>query len=218
MANSIDLSKLGANYIVAVNNSVYAGAIQVVAGKVAAGNVTFIIDGKEVNLSDAGCSYLSAELKPINKAKAEEMPQQVLLVLAAKSTNLVSPSEASNVTVKAGASSTSFAKGAKEVDLSKLSDSDMVRFNHLGKTGEVNVLEAKAGAVTIQVNGDVIELGDNAASYIDNNFKEIKMADAEADPTKVLFALKAGSTTLASASQVKNQKIAKGAIDTVFVI
>ena len=56
------------------------------------------------------------------------------------------------------------------------------------------------------------------ASYIDNNYKEIKMAAAEEDPKKVLFALKAGTTKLVSASLVSNQKIAKGAVDTVFVI
>lgn len=79
-------------------------------------------------------------------------------------------------------------------------------------------MEAKAGAATIQVDGDVIELSDAGASYIDNNYKEIKMANAEADPTKVLFALKAGTTKLVSASLVANQKIAKGAVDTVFII
>ena len=218
MANSINLANLGANDIVAVNNASYAGAIKAVAGKVAAGNVTFEIDGQTVNLSDAGCSYLNVSLKPINKAAAEERPAEVLLVLQPKSTNLISPSEASNPSVKAGSAETSFAKGAKELDLAKLKDSDMVRFNHIGKTGEVNVLESKAGAVTIQVDGDVIELSDANSSYIDNNYKEIKMADAEADPTKVLFALKAGTTKLVSASLVSNQKIAKGAVDTVFVI
>jgi hypothetical protein len=218
MANSINLANLGANDIVAINNDVYSGAIKAVAGKIAAGNVTFEIDGKQVNLSDAGCSYLNTNLEPINRAKAEEKPAEVLLLLAAKSTNLIAPSESTNATIKSGALATSFAKGSKELDLAKLSDSDLIRFNHLGKTGEVNVLEVKPGAATIQVDGDVIELGDAAASYIDNNYKEIKMAAAEEDPKKVLFALKAGTTKLVSASLVSNQKIAKGAVDTVFVI
>ena len=69
MANSIDLAKFGANDIIACNNANYAGAIKIVAGKIAAGNVTFIIDGKTINLSDAGCSYLSTSLEAINKAK-----------------------------------------------------------------------------------------------------------------------------------------------------
>lgn len=217
MANSIDLAKFGTNDIIACNNAGYAGAIKVVAGKVAAGNVTFNIDGKTINLSDAGCSYLSTSLVAMNKATAEANPSSVLLVLAAKSTNLVSPTDCSNPVIKSGASETSFAQGSVELELSGLKDSDMIRFNHIGKTGEVNIVDVKAGSVTIQVDGDVIELSDAGASYIDNNYKEIKMADAEADPTKVLFALKAGSTKLVSASKVANQKIAKGAIDTVFV-
>lgn len=218
MANSINLAKLDANDIVAINNAAYAGAIKVVAGKVAAGNVTFEIDGKTINLSDAGCSYLSTSLEPINRAKAEEKPAEVLLALAAKSTELITPTDCTNPTVKSGAASTSFARGEKELDLAKLSDSDMIRFNHIGKTGEINVLEVKPGEATIQVDGNVIELSDAGASYIDNNYKEIKMANAEADPTLVLFALKAGTTKLVSASKVSNQKIAKGAIDTVFII
>ena len=208
MANSIDLAKFGANDIIACNNANYAGAIKIVAGKIAAGNVTFIIDGKTINLSDAGCSYLSTSLEAITG---------VLLALGAKSTTLISPTESSNSAISGPANETTFAQGSKELELSGLKDSTMVRFNHLGKTGEVNVLDAKAGAVTIQVDGDVIELADQAASYISNDYKEIKMADAEADPTKVLFALKGGTTKLVSASLVSNQKIAKGAIDTVFV-
>ncbi|MBR5696014.1 MAG: hypothetical protein IKX43_07300 [Paludibacteraceae bacterium] len=217
MANSIDLAKFGANDIIACNNANYAGAIKIVAGKIAAGNVTFIIDGKTINLSDAGCSYLSTSLEAINKAKAEANPAGVLLALGAKSTTLISPTESSNSAISGPANETTFAQGSKELELSGLKDSTMVRFNHLGKTGEVNVLDAKAGAVTIQVDGDVIELADQAASYISNDYKEIKMADAEADPTQVLFALKGGTTKLVSASLVSNQKIAKGAIDTVFV-
>ena len=91
MANSIDLAKFGANDIIACNNANYAGAIKIVAGKIAAGNVTFIIDGKTINLSDAGCSYLSTSLEAINKAKAEANPAGVLLALGAKSTTLISP-------------------------------------------------------------------------------------------------------------------------------
>lgn len=214
MANSIDLANLGANDLVAVNNAGYAGAIKVV--KAAAGDVTFVIDGKSINLSDAGTSYLSTSLEAINKAKAEANPSAVLLVLAAGSTKLVSGTKAANAVVKGAAKQTVFNKANNEVELSGLSDSKMIRFNHIGKTGEVNVLDAKAGAVTIQVDGNVIELGDAAASYIDNNYKEIKMAAAEADPTQVLFALKAGTTKLVSATKVSNAKIASKAIDTVF--
>lgn len=212
MANSIDLAKLGANDIVAVNNAGYAGAIKVV--KAAAGDVTFNIDGKSINLSDAGCSYLSTSLEAINKAKAEADPANVLLVLAAKSTNLVSPTECSNPTVKGAASETTFTAGKNEIDLSTVTD--VIRYNHIGQTGEIKVREVAAGAVTIKVAGVMIELSDAGASYIGNDLNEIKMADAEADPTKVLFALAAGSTKLVSATKVKNAKIASKAIDTVF--
>lgn len=214
MANSINLAGLGANDFIACNNAAYAGAIKVLSAE--AGNVTFEIDGKEINLSDAGCSYLSTSLEAINKAKAEANPSEVLLVLGAKSSSLISPTEAANPTVKAGASETSFAKGVNEIDLAGVST--IIKFNHIGKTGEINVLDAKPGCVTIQVDGNVIELSDAGASYISNEYSEIKMADAEADPTQVLFALKGGSTKLVSATKVSNGKIAAKAIDTVFVI
>lgn len=216
MANSINLATLGANDIIACNNAGYAGAIKVVSAE--AGNVTFEIDGKTINLSDAGCSYLSTSLEAINKAKAEANPSSVLLVLGANSSNLISPTEAANATVKGGSSETTFAKGANEVDLAGVSSSAKIMFNHIGKTGEINVLEAKAGCVTIQVDGNVIELSDEGSSYISNDYSEIKKADAEADPTKVLFALKAGSTKLVSATKVSNAKITSKAIDTVFVL
>ena len=212
MANSVDLAKIGANDVIACNNSAYAGAIKLKAAE--AGNVTFVIDGKTVNLSDAGCSYLSTSLEPINKAKAEANPADVLLVLAAKSTKLISPTEAANTIVKGAASETNFQQGSTEIDLARVNE---LRYNHIGKTGEIKVREVEAGKVTIKVDGVMIELADAGASYIGNDLNEIKMADAEADPTKVLFALKGGTTKLVSASLVSNQKIAKGAIDTVFV-
>ncbi len=214
MANSIDLAKLDANDIIACNNANYAGAIKIAAGKVAAGNVTFIIDGKTINLSDAGCSYLSTSLEAINKAKAEADPSKVLLALAAKSTSLVSGTECVNAAIKSGASETTFQNGANEIDLSKAGD--VIRYNHIGQTGEIKVREVAAGAVTIKVDGVMIELSDSGASYIGNDLSEIKMASAEADPTKVLFALKGGSTKLVSATKVANAKIASKAVDTVF--
>ncbi len=212
MANSVDLAKIGANDVIACNNSAYAGAIKLKAAE--AGNVTFVIDGKTVNLSDAGCSYLSTSLEPINKAKAEANPSEVLLVLAAKSTKLISPTEAANTVVKGAASETNFQQGSTEIDLARVNE---LRYNHIGKTGEIKVREVEAGKVTIKVDGVMIELADAGASYIGNDLNEIKMADAEADPTKVLFALKAGSTSLVSATKVKNAKIASKAIDTVFI-
>jgi len=212
MANSVDLAKIGANDVIACNNSAYAGAIKLKAAE--AGNVTFVIDGKTVNLSDAGCSYLSTSLEPINKAKAEANPADVLLVLAAKSTKLISPTEAANTIVKGAASETNFQQGSTEIDLARVNE---LRYNHIGKTGEIKVREVEAGKVTIKVDGVMIELADAGASYIGNDLNEIKMADAEADPTKVLFALKAGSTSLVSATKVKNAKIASKAIDTVFI-
>lgn len=215
MANSINLAGLGSNDFVACNNAAYAGAIKVISAE--AGNVTFEIDGKKINLSDAGCSYLSTSLEAINKAKAEANPAEVLLVLASNSSNLISPTESANPTVKAGAAETIFAKGANEVDLASVDSSAKILFNHIGKTGEINVLEAKPGCVTIQVDGNVIELSDAGASYISNEYSEIKKADAEADPTQVLFALKAGTTKLVSATKVSNAKITAKAIDTVFV-
>lgn len=213
MANSVDLAKIGANDVIACNNSAYAGAIKLKSAE--PGNVTFSIDGKTVNLSDAGCSYLSTSLEPINKAKAEANPSEVLLVLAAKSTKLISPTEAANTVVKGAASETNFQQGSTEIDLA--SSNDSIRYNHIGQTGEIKVREVEAGKVTIKVDGVMIELSDAGASYIGNDLNEIKMADAEADPTKVLFALKAGSTSLVSATKVKNAKIASKAIDTVFI-
>lgn len=213
MANSVDLAKIGANDVIACNNAAYSGAIQIKSAE--AGNVTFVIDGKSINLSDAGCSYLSTSLEAINKAKAEANPAQVLLVLAAKSTKLISPTEAANAVVKGAASETNFQAGATEIDLASVKDA--IRYNHIGKTGEIKVREVAAGKVVIKVDGAMIELSDAGASYIGNDLNEIKMADAEADPTKVLFALKAGSTKLVSATKVSNAKIASKAIDTVFI-
>lgn len=212
MANSVDLAKIGANDVIACNNAAYAGGIKLESAE--AGNVKFTIDGKSINLSDAGCSYLSTSLEPINKAKAEANPAEVLLVLAANSTKLISPTEAANAVVKGAANETNFQLGATEIDLASASE---IRYNHIGQTGEIKVREVEKGKVTIKVDGVMIELSDAGASYIDHQANEIKMADAEADPTKVLLALAAGSTKLVSATKVKNQKIASKAIDTVFI-
>lgn len=212
MANSVDLAKIDAKDIIACNNAAYAGAIKIESAE--AGNVKFNIDGKSINLSDAGCSYLSTSLEPINKAKAEANPAEVLLVLAAKSTKLISPTEASNAVVKGAANETNFQLGSTEIDLASAKE---IRYNHIGQTGEIKVREVAAGKATIKVDGVMIELSDAGASYIANDLSEIKMADAEADPTKVLLALKAGSTKLVSATKVSNAKIASKAIDTVFI-
>lgn len=213
MAKSINLASLSANGIVVFNNGSAVGTITAVAGKVAGGDVNIMVNGKAVNLSDAGCSYLGKSLSPMKMAEAKANPTDVLLVLASGSTELVSPTDCANASVKAGATETSFEVATSEMDLTGV---DNVKYVHAGKTGSIEVLEVKQGGVVIQLD-NVFELSDEGSSYISTDLKEIKLAEAEADPTKVLFALKKGSTKLVSPKLVSNGKIVSGSIDTAFL-
>ena len=75
---------------------------------VSAGSVTITIGGTTVTLSDAGNSYLSKTFAGMNLAAATANPENVLFCLLAGSTNVASGTEATNATIKAGATETLF--------------------------------------------------------------------------------------------------------------
>ena len=59
---------------------------------------------------------------------------------------------------------------------------------------EFTVVSAKAGEVVLKINGKQVTLSDAGASYLSEDFKEWKTADATANPSKVLLCLKGNQT------------------------
>jgi hypothetical protein len=83
---------------------------------------------------------------------------------------------------------------------------------------EFSVVSAKAGEVVLKINGKQVTLSDAGASYLSEDFKEWKTADAKADPAKVLLCLKGNQTNtiIIDGTLAGNSTISEGATPTFF--
>ena len=91
-----------------------------------------------------------------------------------------------------------------------------VYFQHGAIKGEIKILSAAPGNVAFEFNGQSFVLSDAGESYFMVNGKAAKFAEASADPANIAFALSAGTTTLITPTQVKSDKIANAATQTLF--
>lgn len=82
--------------------------------------------------------------------------------------------------------------------------------------GEFTVKSVKAGEVVLNIKGNDVTLSDAGASYLSTDFKEMKQAEAIANPENVLFCLLAESTTVSSAQNASKAEIASGANEIYF--
>ena len=83
---------------------------------------------------------------------------------------------------------------------------------------EFTVVSAKAGEVVLKINGKQVTLSDAGASYLSEDFKEWKTADATAAPAKVLLCLKGNQTNtiIIDGTLAGNATISGGATPTYF--
>ena len=83
---------------------------------------------------------------------------------------------------------------------------------------EFSVVSAKTGEVVLKINGKQVTLSDAGASYLSEDFKEWKTADAKADPAKVLLCLKGNQTNtiIIDGTLAGNSTISEGATPTFF--
>ena len=91
-----------------------------------------------------------------------------------------------------------------------------VYFQHGAINGQIKILSAAPGNVAFECNGQSFVLSDAGESYFMINGKAAKFAEASADPANIAFALSAGTTTLITPTQVKSDKIANAATQTLF--
>lgn len=91
-----------------------------------------------------------------------------------------------------------------------------VYFQHGAINGQIKILSAAPGNVAFECNGQSFVLSDAGESYFMINGKTAKFAEASADPANIAFALSAGTTTLITPTQVKSDKIANAATQTLF--
>lgn len=80
--------------------------------------------------------------------------------------------------------------------------------------GEFTVTAAKAGEVSLTIEGNAVTLSDAGTSYLSINFEGIGQKVAESNPENVLFMLASGSTNISSPKNAKSTIIQGG--DDIF--